>query len=120
MIDHRTFIRLLPALAFCAIAVPSLAQVPALSVAGTKTADYLQQCERDRNLCRDFTNNVLQIMIAAASLGQAKLYKGCAVVPLNADDTGKLIEQIRSIPQTAGAYASDDIARAAEFLWPCK
>jgi hypothetical protein len=89
-------------------------------VSGAKTADYLQQCERDRNLCRDFTNNVLQIMIAAASLGQAKLYKGCAVVPLNADDTGKLIEQIRSAPQAAGAYASDDIAKAAEYLWPCK
>jgi hypothetical protein len=40
--------------------------------------------------------------------------------PLNADDTGNLIEQIRSIPQAAGAYASDEIARAAEYLWPCK
>ena len=116
----RSLIRILPALAVWAIAVPSLAQVPALNVSGAKTADYLQQCERDRNLCRDFTNNVLQIMTAAASLGQAKLYKGCAVLPLNADDTGKLIEQIVSRPQAAGAYASDDIARAAEYLWPCK
>jgi hypothetical protein len=116
----RSLIRILPALAFWGIAVPSLAQTPALTVSGAKTADYLQQCERDRNLCRDFTNNVLQIMAAAASLGQAKLYKGCAVLPLNADDTGKLIERIRSIPPAAGAYASDDIAKAAEFLWPCK
>ena len=113
--------RVLPALAVLGIAAPSLAQAPAaLNISGAKTADYLQQCERDRNLCRDFTNNVLQIMTAAASLGQAKLYKGCAVLPLNADDTGKLIEQITSRPQAAGAYASDDIARAAEYLWPCK
>jgi hypothetical protein len=116
----RSLIRILPALAFWAIAVPSLAQTLALTVSGAKTADYLQQCERDRNLCRDFANNVLQIMTAAASLGQAKLYKGCALLPLNADDTGKLVEQIRTRPQTAGAYASDDIARAAEYLWPCK
>ena len=116
----RSLIRILPALAVWAIAVPSLAQVPALNVSGAKTADYLQQCERDRNLCRDFTNNVLQIMTAAASLGQARLYRGCAVLPLTADDTGKLIEQIRTRPQAANAYASDDIARAAEFLWPCK
>ena len=116
----RSLFRLLPALALWAVAVPSPAQTPALTVSGAKTTDYLQQCERDRNLCRDFTNNVLQIMTAAASLGQARLYKGCAVLPLNADDTGKLIEQIQSRPQAAGAYASDDIARAAEFLWPCK
>ena len=116
---RRYFARILP-VAVLGIAVPAFAQGPALSVSGAKTADYLQQCQRDRNLCRDFTNNVLQIMTAAASLGQAKLYKGCAVLPLNADDTGKLIEQIQSRPQGAGAYASDDIARAAEFLWPCK
>src|ERR1700704_5105236 len=115
----RSLIRILPALALW-VAVPRLAQTPALTVSGAKTADYLEQGERDRNLCRDFTNNVLQIMTAAASLGQAKLYRGCAVLPLNADDTGKLIEQIRTRPQAAGAYASDDIARAAEFLWPCK
>ncbi len=116
----RSLISLLLALALWAVRLPSLAQTPALTVSGAKTADFLQQCERDRNVCRDFTNNVLQIMTAAASLGQAKLYKGCAVLPLNADDTGKLIEQIQSRPQAAGAYASDDIARAAEFLWPCK
>ena len=116
----RSLISLLLALALWAVGLPSLAQTPALTVSGAKTADFLQQCERDRNVCRDFTNNVLQIMTAAASLGQAKLYKGCAVLPLNADDTGKLIEQIHSRPQAAGAYASDDIARAAEFLWPCK
>src|SRR5258706_14473018 len=116
----RSLIRILPALALWGLAVPSLAQTRALTVSGAKTADFLQQCERDRNVCRDFTNNVLQIMTAAASLGQAKLYKGCAVLPLNADDTGKLIEQIQSRPQAAGAYASDEIARAPEFLWPCK
>ena len=116
----RSLIRILPALAFWGLAVPGLAQTPALNVSGARTVDYLQQCERDRNLCRDFTNNVLQIMTAAASLGQAKLYKGCAVLPLNADDTGKLVEQIRTRPQQTGAYASDDIARAAEYLWPCK
>jgi len=116
----RSLISLLLALALWAVGLPSLAQTPALTVSGAKTADFLQQCERDHNVCRDFTNNVLQIMTAAASLGQAKLYKGCAVLPLNADDTGKLIEQIQSRPQAAGAYASDDIARAAEFLWPCK
>jgi len=116
----RSLLRIVSALAVLGSAVPAFAQVPALSVSGAKTADYLQQCERDRNVCRDFTNNVLQIMTAAATLGQAKLYRGCAVLPLNADDTGKLIEQIRTRPQAAGAYASDDIARAAEYLWPCK
>src|ERR1700704_5233095 len=117
----RSLIRILPALAVVGIAVPSLAQAPApMNISGTKTMDYLEQCERDRNLCRDFATNVLQIMTAAASLGQAKLYKGCAVLPLNADDTGKLVEQIRARPQQTGAYASDDIARAAEYLWPCK
>ena len=116
----RSLIRILPALVLWGLAVPSLAQTPALTVSGAKTVDYLQQCESDRNLCRDFTNNVLQIMTAAASLGQAKLYKGCAVLPLNADDTGKLVEQIGTRPQQTGAYASDDIARAAEYLWPCK
>jgi|HubBroStandDraft_6_1064221.scaffolds.fasta_scaffold584777_2 hypothetical protein len=113
----RSLFRILAALVFCAIAVPSLAQAPALSISRAKTADSLQ---RGRNLCRDFTNNVLQIMTAAASLGRAKLYKGCAVLPLNADDTGKLIEQIRGGPQHADAYASGAAARAAEYFWPCK
>jgi hypothetical protein len=108
----RSLITILAALVFWGIAVPSLAQVP--------TADHLQQCERGRNLCRDFTNNVPQIMTAAASLGQAKFYKGCAVLPLTADDTGKLIEQIRGRPQHADAYASGAAATAAEYFWPCK
>src|SRR5947207_1284346 len=101
---NPSLIRILPALALCAIALPSLAQAPpAMNIAGAKTADYLQQCEADRNLCRDFATNVLQIMTAAASLGQARLYRGCAVLPLTADDTGKLIEQIRTRPQAANA-----------------
>ena len=36
--------------------------------------------------CRDFTNNVLQIMTAAASLGQAKLYKGCAALAVEPEN----------------------------------
>jgi hypothetical protein len=115
----RSLISIVLAVVVLGIVVPSLAQVPAANISGAKTADYLQQCERDRNMCRDFTNSVLQVMIAAASLGQAKLYKGCAVIPLSAADMGKIIEQILSRPQAAGAYASDDIARAAEALWPC-
>ncbi len=115
----RSLVGMLPALAVLVLAVPSLAQAPALNVSGSKTADYLQQCQRDRAVCRDFANNVLQVMAAAASLGQTKLYKGCAVLPLSAADAGKIIEQIQSRPQQNGAYASDDIAKAAEELWPC-
>jgi hypothetical protein len=115
----RSLISIVLALALWTIAGPSLAQAPALNIAGAKTADYLQQCERDRNLCRDFANNVLQVMSAAAYLGQNKLYKGCAVLPLSAADTGKIVEQILSRPQQTNAYASDDIAKAAEALWPC-
>src|SRR4051812_49039492 len=89
----------LAVLAVGAMGLPSAAQTPALSVAGAKTADYLQQCARDQNMCRDFTNNVLQIMVAAASLGQNKLYKGCAVLPLSAGDLGKIVDQIQSRPQ---------------------
>ena len=115
----RSLIGILLALAVGTFAVPSLAQVPAANISGAKTADYLQQCERDRNMCREFANSVLQVMLAAASFGQTKLYKGCAVLPLSAADAVKIVEQIRSRPQQAGAYASDDIARAAEELWPC-
>jgi hypothetical protein len=116
----RSLFRILAALVFCGIAVPSLAQAPALSISGAKTANSLQQCEGGRNLCRDFTNHVLKIMTATASLGQAKFYKGCAVLPLNADDTGKLIEEIRGRRQHADTYASGAAAGAAEYFWPCK
>jgi hypothetical protein len=59
-------------------------------------------------------------MTTAASLGQARLYGGCAVLLLNADDTSKLLDQIRARPQQTGAHALDDIARAVEDLWPWK
>jgi hypothetical protein len=39
----RSLLRIVSALAVLGSAVPAFAQVPALSVSGSKTADYLQQ-----------------------------------------------------------------------------
>ncbi len=44
----------------------------------------------------------------------------CAPVPLDIEATGKLLNWILSFPQQATGYAADDIAKAAETLWPCK
>jgi hypothetical protein len=89
-------------------------------IAGRMTADYLQECQANRNACRDFTNTVLQVLTSAAYLGQKQLYKGCAPVPLDPAETGELLAWILSHPQQATGYAADDIAMAAEALWPCK
>jgi hypothetical protein len=94
--------------------------VLAADIAGRMTADYLLQCQANQNACRDFTNNVLQVLTSAAYLGQKQLYKGCAPVPIDPAETGKLLEWILSHPQRSTGYAADDIAMAAEALWPCK
>ena len=96
------------------------AQAQSVSLAGLMTSDYLQQCQKDQNACRDTTNSMLQILNAASALGQGKFYRGCAPVPLSPEQTGQLLTRIRERPPTAMAYAADDIAAAAEALWPCR
>jgi len=84
------------------------------------TAQYLLQCQKDQNACREFTNEVLQVFKTAVELHQATVYKACAPWPLTLDDTGKLVQKILDRPQDVTGYAADDIAIAAGALWPCK
>ena len=92
----------------------------AADISGAMTGDYLLQCQRNQNACQDFTNQVLQVLTAAARLGQGRIYKGCAPLPLGAVETGQLVQWILSRPQQATGYAADDIGTAAEALWPCR
>ena len=110
----------LRALVLCGIAVAGAFPVRAADISGAMTADYLLQCESNQDVCRDFTNNVLQVLNSAAFLGQARIYKGCAPWPLDLADTGKVLDWILAHPQQATGYAADDIALAAQALWPCR
>ena len=113
--------RTLPVFALILAAAAAVPQARgAADISGAMTGEYLAQCQRDRNACQDFTNQVLQVLTAAARLGQGKLYKGCAPVPLGPDETGQLIQWMLSRPQQATGYAADDIGTAAEALWPCR
>ena len=89
-------------------------------ISGAMTSNYLTRCQRDQSGCMDFTNNVLQVLAVAARLGQGKLYKGCAPLPLGPEDTGKVVQWILDRPREATGYAADDIAAAAQALWPCR
>lgn len=95
------------------------ARAQSVNLAGLMTSDYLLQCQKDLNACRETTNGMLQILSAASALGQAKFYKGCAPVPLSPEQTTQLLTRILGRPQQPMAYAADDIASAAEALWPC-
>ena len=110
------------ALLMCAgMANASAAPAPAASdIVGAMTADYLLRCQRSRDECIAFTNRVLEVLSTAAFFQQKQVYKGCAPVPLDVEDTGKLVKWILTFPQQATGYAADDIAKAAEAVWPCK
>lgn len=92
----------------------------AADISGAMTADYLSRCEKDQNACREFANEVMQVMQLAARLGQGRIYKGCAPLPLDANAATQLVQRMRERPQQATGYAADDIAAAAEALWPCR
>ena len=89
-------------------------------ISGAMTADYLLRCQKSQDACMAFTNRVLEVLTTAARFQQNQIYKGCAPVPLDIEGTGKLVMWILSYPQQATGYAADDIAKAAEALWPCK
>jgi len=84
------------------------------------TAEYLLRCERNQDACMAFTNRVLEVLTTAAFFQQKTIYKGCAPTPLDIEGTGQLVKWILTYPQQATGYAADDIAKAAEALWPCK
>jgi hypothetical protein len=92
----------------------------AADIAGAMTGDYLVQCQSSQTACRDFTNDMLKAVAAAPSLGNGKTYQGCAPLPLTLPQTGLLLERILSRPQEATGNAAEDIATAAQALWPCK
>ena len=112
--------RVVPILTLAAAAVAGSAPLRAADISGAMTADFLVQCSRNQDACRDFANEVLRVLNAAASLGQARNYKGCAPYPLSLDDTGKLIALMLARPQEVSGYAADDIGNAAQALWPCR
>jgi hypothetical protein len=98
----------------------SAAPAAATDIVRTMTADYLLRCQRNQDDCIAFTNRVLEVLSTAAFFQQKQIYKGCAPVPLDVELTGKLVNWILTFPQQATGYAADDIAKAAENLWPCK
>jgi hypothetical protein len=101
--------------------VASASAAPAQdNIAGAMTADYLLGCQKNQDACMAFTNRVLEILTTAAHFQQTQIYKGCAPVPLDIELTGRLVNWILAFPQQATGYAADDIAKAAEALWPCK
>lgn len=101
--------------------IASASAAPSASdITGTMTADYLLRCQSNREECIAFTNRVLEVLSTAAFYQQKQIYKGCAPAPLDVVDTGKLVNWILTFPQQATGYAADDIAKAAEALWPCK
>jgi len=104
----------------CAGMASASAAPSASDVTGMMTADYLLRCQASREDCIAFTNRVLEVLSTAASFQQKQVYKGCAPVPLDVEATGKLVKWILTFPQQATGYAADDIAKAAEALWPCK
>jgi hypothetical protein len=110
----------LPALAICAAAFAGSVSVRAADISNAMTADFFVQCSRNQETCREFANDVLRVLNAAVSLGQARTYKGCAPYPLSLEDTGKLIARMLARPQEMSGYAADDIGSAAQAIWPCK
>jgi len=98
----------------------SAAPAPSEDISSAMTADYLQRCQRNQDMCMAFTNRVLEVLTTAAQFQQRQIYKGCAPVPLDITATGQLVKWILTYPQQATGYAADDIAKAAEVLWPCK
>jgi hypothetical protein len=98
----------------------SAAPAPGGDISGAMTADYLVSCQRSQDMCMAFTNRVLEVLTTAAQFQQRQIYKGCAPIPLDIDATGQLVKWILMYPQQATGYAADDIAKAAEVLWPCK
>jgi hypothetical protein len=101
-------------------AASSAAPAPSNDISAAMTGDYLVSCQRDQDACMAFTNRVLEVLTTAARLQQRQIYKGCAPIPLDIDATGQLVKWILAYPQQATGYAADDIAKAAEVLWPCK
>jgi hypothetical protein len=92
----------------------------AADIAGAMTGDYLAQCQSSQTACRDFTNDMLKAVTASPSLGNGKTYRVCAPLPLGLPETGQLLQRILSRPQEATGNAAEDIATAAQALWPCK
>jgi hypothetical protein len=107
-------------LLICAGMSNASAAPAASDVVGTMTADYLLRCQMSQATCIAFTNRVLEVLSTAAFFQQKQIYKGCAPVPLDVEGTGQLVKWILTYPQQATGYAADDIAKAAEALWPCK
>jgi len=109
-------------LVLCALVPNVSAAAPAAldDISSTMTADYLQRCQRNQDMCMAFTNRVLEVLTTAAQFQQRQIYKGCAPIPLDIVATGQLVKWILTYPQQATGYAADDIAKAAEVLWPCK
>jgi hypothetical protein len=96
------------------------AHAQSVNLAGLMTSDYLLQCQKDQNACRETTNSMLQVLSAASALGQGKFYRGCAPVPLSPEQTALLLMRVVARPQQPMGYAAEDIAAAAEALWPCR
>ena len=108
------------ALLLCA-GMASASAAPANSdISATTTADYLLNCQSSQDSCMAFTNRVLEVLTTAAFFQQRQIYKGCAPIPLDIEATAKVVNWILTFPQQATGYAADDIAKAAETLWPCK
>ena len=108
------------ALALSAAAFVCSVPANAADISNAMTAEFLVQCSRSPDACRDFANDVLKVLNAAATLGQARDYKGCAPFPLSLDDTGKLVARMLARPQEMTGYAADDIGKAAQAVWPCR
>ena len=109
------------ALLLCAAIPAGASAAPAPEdISAAMTGDYLVRCQRNQDACMAFTNRVLEVLTAAAFFQQKQIYKGCAPVPLDIEATGMLVKWILTYPQQATGYAADDIAKAAEALWPCK
>ena len=107
-----------------AIAAVSLLQAAApfdaRGVYSKKTEDLLLMCSNGGTPCREFVNDVLKTLNVAAVLQPVKNYKGCAPAPLSGEQVDQLVLWLLSRAQLATGYAADDIAIAAEDLWPCK
>jgi hypothetical protein len=102
------------------VSAGSLAAPSPNDISSAMTAEFLLGCQRNQDNCMAFTNRVLEVLTTAAQFQQRQIYKGCAPIPLDIVATGELVKWILTYPQQATGYAADDIAKAAEALWPCK
>ena len=89
-------------------------------ISSKKTDDLLLMCSNGGEACRDFVNGVLMSLNVAAVLAPVQAYKGCAPAPLSFEQVDELVLWLLSRPQLASGYAAQDIAIAAQDLWPCK